>query len=67
MNEIYSIKTYCPKTCLDPFGTADCGEIKPVEGCFCKEGFVLNSNGVCVPIDQCGCPLPDGSGILAVN
>ncbi|CAF0928390.1 unnamed protein product, partial [Brachionus calyciflorus] len=67
LNEIYTIKKECPKTCMDPFGEDDCGELKFAEGCFCRNGYVLNSNGVCVLIEECGCKLPEESGYLAVG
>ncbi|CAF0786128.1 unnamed protein product [Brachionus calyciflorus] len=66
-NEIYAIRKECPRTCLDPYALTDCGELKTIEGCFCKEGFVLNTNGICVKIEECGCVLPDGSGYLSVG
>lgn len=66
-NEIYEIRRECPKTCLDPFGETDCGELKSIEGCFCMNGYVLDSKGFCVPFDKCGCILPDGSGSISVS
>ena len=51
---------------MDPSGKNDCGELKPVEGCYCRDGYVLNSNGICVMQNDCGCKLADGSLILAV-
>lgn len=66
-NEIYTIKKSCPGTCLDPLGEHDCGEIKPMEGCFCNQGFVLNSKGICILPNECGCILPDSFGYLYVS
>lgn len=67
LNQIYTIRKECPKTCLDPFGEADCGEIKFTEGCFCLDDFVLDSNGSCVSLDKCGCLLPDRSSFISVS
>ncbi|XP_059048367.1 zonadhesin-like [Achroia grisella] len=39
-----------PKVCIDP--------IKCLGGCICREGYLRDDNGVCVPIDQCGCSNP---------
>lgn len=44
----------------------DCGEKKGIEGCFCKDGFVMDNKGNCVTVDQCGCKLPDKSLTLSV-
>ncbi len=57
----------CARTCLDPQGRKFCGNPTPNEGCFCRDGFVRNSAGNCVPLDQCGCKNPDGSGLVAVG
>ena len=54
------------KTCLFPNGNYDSGIAQPVEGCYCAEGFLLNSDNKCVPQNQCGCALPSGSGVMAV-
>lgn len=47
-NEEYAIRDECPKTCLYPDGRYDCGSLDPIEGCYCKVGFVLNSFGKCI-------------------
>ncbi|KAF7242289.1 IgGFc-binding protein [Varanus komodoensis] len=45
----------CPATCANLQAPGLCK--KPcVAGCFCREGYVLNS-GVCVPLKLCGCTL----------
>ncbi|KAL8220177.1 UNVERIFIED_CONTAM: hypothetical protein K2H54_040043, partial [Gekko kuhli] len=47
--------TACPATCDNLRAPAKC--TKPcVPGCFCREGYVLNS-GICVPLSRCGCTL----------
>lgn len=66
-NQVLDVRKECPKTCLDPLGKNDCGELRASDGCFCLDGYVLNSNGLCVKLDKCGCKLPDGSGFLSVN
>ncbi|XP_053545819.1 von Willebrand factor-like [Bombina bombina] len=62
-NEIYnSCGSSCEKTCdnrfnIDMVCTAEC---KP--GCFCTEGYLRNSEGICVPEHECGtgkCNGPD--------
>ncbi|NXG04623.1 ZAN protein, partial [Sakesphorus luctuosus] len=48
-----SCGTRCPSTCLNISATDSCSSL-PVEGCFCKEGYVL-SGDKCVPESSCGC------------
>ncbi|XP_050820724.1 zonadhesin-like [Gopherus flavomarginatus] len=43
----------CPATCVIPSTFSPCSSL-PVEGCFCKEGYVL-SGDTCVPESSCGC------------
>ena len=43
----------CPATCTDPNARRGCSE-KPVEGCDCPDGFLLDGDN-CVPPDECGC------------
>ncbi|XP_059711973.1 IgGFc-binding protein-like [Haemorhous mexicanus] len=43
----------CPSTCLNISPVDSCSSL-PVEGCFCKEGYVL-SGDKCVPESNCGC------------
>ncbi len=65
-NQVYETRSECPKTCLNLNGPSNCGLNKPSEGCFCKTGYVLDSNDNCVLNSSCGCLLPDGSGIISV-
>ncbi|KAG7311984.1 hypothetical protein JYU34_001417, partial [Plutella xylostella] len=52
-NEEYLIcGSACPFNCTDPEGPVVCEE-DCVEGCFCKNGFLRDVNGSCVPADQC--------------
>ena len=39
----------------------------PREGCYCRDGFVRNSAGRCVKLEECGCRLPKNRGIIAVG
>ncbi|XP_050164389.1 IgGFc-binding protein-like [Myiozetetes cayanensis] len=48
-----SCGTRCPSTCLNVSAADSCSSL-PVEGCFCKEGYVL-SGDKCVPESSCGC------------
>ncbi|XP_074768584.1 IgGFc-binding protein-like [Athene noctua] len=48
-----SCGTRCPSTCLNISAVVSCSSL-PVEGCFCKEGYVL-SGDKCVPESSCGC------------
>ncbi|XP_072789242.1 IgGFc-binding protein isoform X3 [Taeniopygia guttata] len=48
-----SCGTRCPSTCLNISAADSCSSL-PVEGCFCKEGYVL-SGDKCVPESNCGC------------
>ncbi|NXX95018.1 ZAN protein, partial [Centropus bengalensis] len=45
--------TRCPSTCLNISAVDTCSSL-PVEGCFCKEGYVLSGDN-CVPESSCGC------------
>lgn len=65
-NEVYELRAECSKTCLFPDGNNDCGLVNPIEGCYCKAGFVLDAANQCVAKENCGCVLPDKSGIIAV-
>jgi hypothetical protein len=66
-NEIYDVRAECAKTCIKPKGDYDCGVLKPIEGCYCKDGFVYDGTGNCIKVESCGCPLPDNSAILSVG
>ncbi|OPJ78925.1 zonadhesin-like [Patagioenas fasciata monilis] len=48
-----SCGTRCPSTCLNISAVDSCSSL-PVEGCFCKEGYVLSGDN-CVPESSCGC------------
>ncbi|NXW15482.1 ZAN protein, partial [Circaetus pectoralis] len=48
-----SCGTRCPSTCLNISAVHSCSSL-PVEGCFCKEGYIL-SGDKCVPESSCGC------------
>lgn len=48
-----SCGTRCPSTCLNISAVDSCSSL-PVEGCFCKEGYIL-SGDKCVPESSCGC------------
>ena len=65
-NQEYKLETKCPLTCINQVDY-DCGEKKGIEGCFCKDGFVMDNKGNCVTVDQCGCELPDKSLTLNVS
>ena len=65
-NQVYEVRSECPKTCLYPSGSYNCGCKKPVEDCYCADGFVVDSNGKCVTVDECGCETPDGKSIINV-
>ncbi|XP_010287407.1 PREDICTED: zonadhesin-like, partial [Phaethon lepturus] len=48
-----SCGTRCPSTCLNISAADSCSSL-PVEGCFCKQDYVL-SGDKCVPESSCGC------------
>ncbi|KOB52264.1 Serine protease inhibitor 28, partial [Operophtera brumata] len=58
-HEVYSkcIQGECrPKTCSEVGCPIPCPRIDPKyckKGCICKEGYVKNKKGVCIPIKQC--------------
>ncbi|XP_077291696.1 zonadhesin-like [Arctopsyche grandis] len=44
----------CPKTCENKDdGPRPCPRICIPDGCTCKEGFVQDDNGKCIPIEKC--------------
>lgn len=45
--------TRCPSTCVSSSASNTCSSL-PVEGCFCKDGYVL-SGDTCVLESNCGC------------
>ncbi|EOA93833.1 Zonadhesin, partial [Anas platyrhynchos] len=47
-----SCGTRCPSTCVSNSTATSCS-LLPVEGCFCKEGYIL-SGDTCVPESSCG-------------
>ncbi len=52
---------------MDTQGRNFCGNPGPREGCYCRDDFVRNSAGQCVPPNECGCKKPDGSGLIGVG
>ena len=66
-NQIYDTRKNCQPTCLHQDGNYDCGELKKVEGCFCKSGYVLDSKSRCVAKENCGCKLQDNSTVIGVG
>lgn len=55
-NEIFlSCGSACAPTCANPHPGPAC-TLQCVIGCFCKPGFLKNSQGVCVPAEECGVP-----------
>ena len=64
---MFDTRAKCPSTCLNPDGIYDCGIISAVEGCYCADDFVTDSNNNCIKQSDCGCILPDKSGVIAVN
>lgn len=65
-NEVFDLRKRCPKTCNDPEAMT-CVDNMFVEGCFCEDGYVQDSDGHCVLRHQCGCLLPDGVNYLPVG
>lgn len=66
-NQVFDTRAECAKTCLYPEGIYDCGIISAVEGCFCAPGYLIDSNNNCIQQSNCGCILPDKSGVIDVN
>ncbi|CAF3348387.1 unnamed protein product [Rotaria socialis] len=63
-NEEYqSCGTLCQKTCKDLVSTTTmkCYNDTCNEGCYCKEGYVLNENGDCIQSSECSGKTPEGS------
>ena len=52
---------------MDIHGRKFCGVRVPREGCYCRDGYVRNSAGLCVKPEECGCRLPHNRGIVAVG
>jgi hypothetical protein len=56
-NEIFhTCGTACPATCDNPHPSPVCTK-NCVIGCFCKEGYLKNAMGKCVPANRCAGPL----------
>jgi hypothetical protein len=52
-NEVFhTCGTACPATCANPNPSPVCTK-NCVIGCFCKEGYLKNEMGVCVPAADC--------------
>jgi hypothetical protein len=66
-NQVFDIRSGCPASCLFPNGQADCGLALAVEGCFCRSGYLKDSNGNCVAQNSCGCKSPDNSFVMPIN
>ncbi|XP_064073586.1 von Willebrand factor-like [Vanessa tameamea] len=73
--EFSSCGSACPRTCNTPSPevcTTPC-----IEGCFCLQGYLRNSNGTCVTADMCNSevpvvnnssiPLPSGSSVRTLS
>lgn len=53
VNEQYYCGTSCPEaSCVNPTPPT-CVNKKCKLGCFCKKGFVRDSNNICVPVNKC--------------
>ena len=59
-NEVYDVRAQCPRSCLYPQGNPDCGVLDPIEGCYCKQGYILDSNNNCIEEAKCGCVIEIG-------
>ncbi|XP_063361403.1 zonadhesin-like [Cydia amplana] len=61
-NEVYStcIQSSCTaRNCSQLGKPVPCIKINPkycIKGCVCKEGYLRNAKGICVPKDQCNTP-----------
>lgn len=65
-NETFEIRSECPKTCLFPTDSYDCGDVRPTENCYCKPGYVYDSKGRCIVKKECGCRIPNSNIVLDV-
>ncbi|RMZ98161.1 c-binding -like [Brachionus plicatilis] len=54
----------CPENCFYLYEEYDCGIREKQEGCYCKNGFILDSMGNCIKPESCGCRLPENYGML---
>ncbi|XP_063291897.1 inducible metalloproteinase inhibitor protein-like [Pelobates fuscus] len=53
INKIYnSCGSMCPENCTHFDPPPACSKVCS-PGCFCKEGYVLDVNGICVPKEKC--------------
>lgn len=52
--EFQSCGNSCHRTCSDISHRVNC-ESECVEGCNCAEGFTLDKQGECIPIERCPC------------
>ncbi|XP_002735503.1 uncharacterized protein LOC100369035 [Saccoglossus kowalevskii] len=44
----------CPATCDEPNPVGEC-TTQCVEGCFCEDGLIFDTGGICIPQSSCGC------------
>ncbi|KAF5306337.1 hypothetical protein FQA39_LY09035 [Lamprigera yunnana] len=51
-NEEYACGSACQSTCENPTG-CPIVNIKCNDACYCKPNFLRNSNGDCVPWEEC--------------
>lgn len=53
-NECYNPNgTSCPQPSCDNPNPETCNDVQSQPGCFCKDGFIRNSNKKCVPLKDC--------------
>lgn len=52
---------------MNPSGNYDCGIVPVAEDCFCKDGYLLDSFGICIQPSECGCTLPDNSTVISIG
>lgn len=58
---------YCAPTCRRPHSPS-CS-LRCKKGCFCKDGYLRNQDGKCVPKSQCdeSSPVPQAAGIVPLH
>jgi hypothetical protein len=63
-NEVFELRRGCPNNCLQQKGKIDCGLRSPIQGCYCKKGYLRNAESKCVKRTQCGCKHPNKRSII---
>ncbi|KAK1122898.1 hypothetical protein K0M31_009343 [Melipona bicolor] len=57
-NEEYRCGSACQRQCATLNQPCTIVNVRCNDGCYCKEGYARNDNGVCIPITKCNSKRP---------